>query len=89
MALTAERTQQIVKEFQRSPNDTGSVEVQTAILTERINYLTAHLKSFKKDEHTRRGLLNLVSQRRRLLSYLKRTETDRYRKLIEALNLRG
>ncbi|MGE3919887.1 MAG: 30S ribosomal protein S15 [Gammaproteobacteria bacterium] len=88
MALTAERKQELIRNFQLAPNDTGSVEVQAAILTDRINYLTEHLKSFKKDNHTRYGLLKLVSKRRRLLDYLKRTAEARYKKLIEILNLR-
>ena len=88
MSLTAERKTELIKQFQMSENDVGSVEVQTAILTERINYMTEHLKAFKKDNHSRRGLLRMVSRRRSLLDYLKRTAHDRYTKLIGALNIR-
>jgi small subunit ribosomal protein S15 len=88
MSLTVERKSELIKNFQLASNDTGSVEVQTALLTDRINYLTEHLKAHKKDEHCRRGLLNLVSKRRRLLDYLKRTAQERYLKLIETLKLR-
>jgi small subunit ribosomal protein S15 len=88
MALTVERKAALIKEYQGAANDTGSVEVQTALLTERINYLTEHLKEFKKDNHSRYGLLKLVGQRRKLLDYLKRTAKERYTKLIEKLNIR-
>lgn len=88
MAVTAEQSAKIVKEFQRAPNDTGSPEVQVALLTNRIAYLTEHFKINKKDNHSRRGLLALVSQRRRLLDYLKRKDVSRYQTLIERLNLR-
>ncbi len=89
MSITKEATAQIVGQFQRSAGDTGSVEVQVALLTHRITNLTTHLQSFKKDKHTRRGLLNLVSRRRHLLVYLKRTEPTRYQQLIKALDLRS
>jgi small subunit ribosomal protein S15 len=89
MSITKEATAQIVGQFQRSAGDTGSVEVQVALLTHRINNLTTHLQSFKKDKHTRRGLLNLVSRRRHLLVYLKRTEPARYQQLIKTLDLRS
>jgi len=79
---------QIVSEHQRIAGDTGSSEVQVALLTARINGLTDHFKSNVKDHHSRRGLLKLVSQRRKLLDYLKRTSSDKYRKLIERLGLR-
>lgn len=88
MAVTAEQSAKIVKDFQRAPNDTGSPEVQVALLTNRISYLTEHFKSHKKDNHSRRGLLALVSQRRRLLDYLKRKDASRYQTLIERLGLR-
>jgi small subunit ribosomal protein S15 len=88
MAVTAEQSAKIVKEFQRAPNDTGSPEVQVALLTNRITYLTEHFKTNKKDNHSRRGLLAMVSQRRRLLDYLKRKDVSRYQTLIERLNLR-
>ncbi|MDO5685840.1 MAG: 30S ribosomal protein S15 [Neisseria sp.] len=88
MALTAEQKAQIVKDFQRKEGDTGSSEVQVALLTFRINDLTEHFKTHKKDHHSRRGLLHLVSQRRRLLTYLRRTNADTYRDLIARLGLR-
>ncbi len=86
--LDAARKQEIVKEYQRSDGDTGSSEVQVALLTERVRYLTEHLKVHRKDHHSRRGLLLLVSQRRALLDYLKRRDEDRYRTLIERLEIR-
>ena len=88
MAVTAEQSAKIVKDFQRAPNDTGSPEVQVALLTNRISYMTEHFKANKKDNHSRRGLLALVSQRRRLLDYLKRKDASRYQTLIERLGLR-
>jgi len=88
MALTLEQKQEIIKEFQLHPSDTGSPEVQVAILTKRIQYLTDHFKVHKKDFHSRRGLLKLVGQRRKLLNYLKRKDIERYRRLIERLGLR-
>ncbi len=88
MAITAEQSAKIIKDFQRSPNDTASPEVQVALLTFRITYLTEHFKSNKKDNHSRRGLLALVSQRRRLLDYLKGKDLSRYQVLIERLGLR-
>ena len=88
MATTAQDTAKIVAEYQRAPNDTASPEVQVALLTNRIAYLTEHFKSNKKDNHSRRGLLALVSQRRRLLDYLKRKDASRYQTLIQRLNLR-
>ena len=78
----------VVEKFRTHERDTGSPEVQVALLTERIHYLTEHFKTHKKDHHSRRGLLKLVSQRRRQLDYLKRTDIDRYRALIGRLNLR-
>jgi len=79
----------IIDEFRTHPNDTGSPEVQIALLTRRIQYLTEHFKKFKKDYHSRRGLLKLVGRRRRLLEYLKGKDITRYRQLIERLGLRG
>ncbi len=88
MSVTVMQKAQIVSEHQRIAGDTGSSEVQVALLTARINGLTDHFKSNVKDHHSRRGLLKLVSQRRKLLDYLKRTSSDKYRKLIERLGLR-
>ena len=88
MALDHETKQKLIKEFQIHENDTGSPEVQIAILTNKINYLTEHLKVHKKDHHSRRGLLKMVGQRRRLLNYVKGKDIDRYRKLITELGLR-
>jgi small subunit ribosomal protein S15 len=88
MAITAVDTSKIVKDFQQTPGDTGSPEVQVALLTNRINYLTEHFKANKKDNHSRRGLLAMVSQRRRLLDYLKSRDVSRYQTLIERLSLR-
>ena len=88
MATTAQDTSKIIAEYQRSANDTASPEVQVALLTNRIAYLTEHFKSNKKDNHSRRGLLALVSQRRSLLDYLKRKDASRYQTLIQRLSLR-
>jgi small subunit ribosomal protein S15 len=88
MSITSARKQELIKEFATQATDTGSPEVQVAVLTERINNLTSHLGNHGKDFHSRRGLLMLVSRRRRLLDYLKRTEANRYTKLIERLGLR-
>lgn len=88
MAITAQDTAKIVADFQRAANDTGSPEVQVALLTSRITYLTEHFKANKKDNHSRRGLLAMVSQRRRLLDYLKRKDVSRYQALIERLGIR-
>ena len=88
MSITAERKQELVKEYAQSEGDTGSPEVQVSILTERIINLTEHLKSHKKDFHSRRGLLMMVGQRRRLLDYVKRKNVDRYTDLIKRLGLR-
>ena len=79
---------EIVAKFQRAAGDTGSPEVQVALLTARINHLTDHFKVHAKDHHSRRGLLRMVSRRRKLLDYLKRTDLNAYRKLIDTLNLR-
>ena len=88
MALEVVQKEKLVKQYQRSGKDTGSPEVQIALLTERINGLTEHFKSHVKDFHSRRGLLVMVSQRRKLLDYLKRKDADKYRGLIEKLGLR-
>lgn len=88
MSITAERKNELVKEFATHEGDTGSPEVQVAILTERIINLTEHLKTHKKDFHSRRGLLIMVGQRRRLLDYLKRKAQSRYEALIQRLGLR-
>jgi small subunit ribosomal protein S15 len=80
---------EIIDEFRTHPNDTGSPEVQVALLTRRIQYLTEHFKTYKKDFHSRRGLLRLVGRRRRLLEYLKSKDITRYRQLVERLGLRG
>lgn len=88
MSITNERKQEVIKEFATQATDTGSPEVQVAVLTERIVNLTSHLGNHKKDFHSRRGLLMLVSRRRRLLDYVKRTDENRYLKLIERLGLR-
>ncbi|MCI8700300.1 MAG: 30S ribosomal protein S15 [Clostridia bacterium] len=86
--MTKERKQEIINEYKRDEADTGSAEVQVALLTERINELTEHLKIHKKDNHSRRGLLKMVGQRRNMLSYLERKDVERYRTLIEKLGLR-
>ena len=88
MSVTAERKQTLIKDNARASGDTGSPEVQVAILTERINNLTEHFKSHAKDNHSRRGLLKLVSQRRQLLDYLKRIDEGRYKTLIERIGIR-
>ena len=88
MTLTVEQKQEIVSKHGRGDNDTGSAEVQIALLTARINELTEHLREHKKDHHSRRGLLMLVGQRRRLLNYLNRRDVDRYRGLVQELGLR-
>jgi len=87
MAVDMEK-QKVVEQFRLHEKDTGSPEVQIALLTERINYLTEHFKTHKKDHHSRQGLLKLVSLRRSLLDYLKRNDTERYRTLIEQLGIR-
>ena len=88
MSLTTERKAELIKEYATVPGDTGSPEVQVAILTERINTLTDHFKAHKKDNHSRRGLLKMVSSRRSLLDYLKKKDEGRYTKLIQALGIR-
>jgi small subunit ribosomal protein S15 len=88
MSITAERKNALIKEFAQKAGDTGSPEVQVAILTERINNLTGHFKTHSKDNHSRRGLLKLVSSRRSLLDYLKKKDESRYKTLIEKLGIR-
>ncbi len=88
MTLAKERKQELIDRFGRSDGDTGSAEVQVALLTERINELTQHLRSHGKDHHSRRGLLMMVGRRRRLLRYLERSDVERYRQLVADLGLR-
>ena len=88
MSITAERKQALIQEYALKPGDTGSPEVQVAILTVRITNLTEHFKSHKKDNHSRRGLLKLVSLRRQLLDYVKKNDDARYKALIERLGIR-
>ena len=88
MSITAERKKELIEQFATKPGDTGSPEVQVAILTERIKNLTDHLNQHKKDFHTRRGLITMVGQRRRLLDYLKRKEVSRYEIIVKELGLR-
>jgi small subunit ribosomal protein S15 len=88
MPLHADRKLNLINQFRQHDGDTGSPEVQVALLTERIGYLTEHFRTHAKDHHSRRGLLKMVSQRRRLLDYLKGKDLDRYRKLVSTLNLR-
>lgn len=88
MSITAERKAALIKDYATKENDTGSPEVQVAVLSERIKNLTEHLSTHKKDFHSRRGLLMMVGQRRRLLEYLKRVDTTRYDRIIDRLGLR-
>jgi len=88
MSITVADKAELIKKYARSKDDTGSPEVQVAILTHRINHLTGHFKDHKKDNHSRRGLLKMVSQRRRLLDYMKSRDEGRYQALIEELGLR-
>jgi len=88
MALNSEQKTEIVADYRRGPSDTGSAEVQIALLSARINQLSAHFTDHKKDHHSRRGLLKMVNQRRKLLDYLKRTDPARYQELIARLGLR-
>ena len=88
MPLTKEAKQEVIQKFGRDAGDTGSPEVQVALLTARINELTEHLRNHGKDHHSRRGLLMMVGQRRRLLNYLNRRDVDRYRGLVQELGLR-
>ena len=86
--MTKERKQEIISTYRRDDKDTGSSEVQIALLTERINHLTEHLKVHAKDDHSRRGLLKMVGKRRNLLNYLAKTDVERYRDIVEKLGLR-
>jgi small subunit ribosomal protein S15 len=88
MALTAEDKRAIMEQYGTGPNDSGSTAVQVALLTARLNYLSEHLQRNKKDHHSRRGLLQMVGQRRRLLTYLERENYEEYKKLIDSLGLR-
>ena len=88
MSITAERKTRIVTDYKTHDKDTGSPEVQIALLSNRITYLTEHFKSHAKDHHSRRGLLKLVGRRRRLLDYLKKTDAERYRTIIDKLGIR-
>jgi small subunit ribosomal protein S15 len=88
LGLDNSKKQEIIREHKLHDSDTGSPEVQIALLTERINYLTEHLREHKKDHHSRRGLLKMVGQRRSLLNYLRNTDIERYRQIIEKLGLR-
>ena len=88
MSLTAERKREIIVQFGENEQDTGNTRVQVALLTQRINDLTAHLREHRKDHHSRRGLLMLVGQRRRLLNYMQRSDLEGYRSLIRELGLR-
>jgi len=88
MAVLQERTESVVQSYRRHDKDTGSPEVQVALLTDRITYLTEHFKTHQKDHHSRRGLLKLVGQRRRMLDYLRRRDFQRYKSVIERLGLR-
>jgi small subunit ribosomal protein S15 len=89
MALTSAEKGEIVKKYQRSPQDTGSAEVQIALLSNDISHLTEHFKTHKQDHHSRQGLLRKVNQRRKLLTYLQRTSSDAYSRLIADLGIRG
>ena len=88
MVMTPEKKKTVIEDFKTHPSDTGSPEVQIALLSERITYLTEHFKAHQKDHHSRRGLLKLVGQRRQLLNYLKRKSVDRYNMVVERLGLR-
>ena len=86
--LATEKKQEVIKQFERHEGDTGSPEVQIALLSQRITYLTEHFRTHKKDHHSRRGLLKIVGQRRRLLDYLKNKDVERYRAIIKSLGIR-
>ena len=88
MSLTVEQTSKVIADFRRNANDTGSPEVQVALLSARIDHLSKHFADHEKDHHSRRGLLKMVNQRRRLLNYLKNTDNGRYKTLIERLGIR-
>jgi small subunit ribosomal protein S15 len=89
MALTRDRKNEVIGKYRKHDNDSGSPEVQIALLTERINSLSSHFKTHARDHHSRRGLLKMVGQRKRLLNYLKRKDLDSYRSLIKELGIRG
>jgi small subunit ribosomal protein S15 len=88
MSLSAEQTNKVIADYRRAPNDTGSPEVQVALLSARIEHLSKHFADHEKDHHSRRGLLKMVNQRRRLLNYLKNSDNERYKTLIERLGIR-
>ena len=88
MVMTPDKKKAVIDDFKTHPSDTGSPEVQIALLSERISYLTEHFKTHQKDHHSRRGLLKLVGQRRQLLNYLKKKSVDRYNTMVERLGLR-
>ncbi|MGC8868590.1 MAG: 30S ribosomal protein S15 [Sulfurihydrogenibium sp.] len=88
MSITAEKKKELIKKFALHENDTGSPEVQIAILTERIKNLTEHIKANKKDLHSRRGLIGMVNKRKKLLNYLKKTDEERYKKIVKELGIR-
>ena len=88
MSLTAEDKAEVVKKYQRDESDTGSPEVQIALLSARLDYLTGHFKTHKHDHHSRQGLLRVVNQRRKLLDYLKKKDSNRYREVVSSLGLR-
>jgi small subunit ribosomal protein S15 len=88
MSLSVEQTNKVISDYRRAANDTGSPEVQVALLSARIEHLSKHFAEHDKDHHSRRGLLKMVNQRRRLLKYLRTTDTDRYKTLIERLGIR-
>jgi small subunit ribosomal protein S15 len=88
MVMAKDRKTAVIKDFAQKNGDTGSPEVQVALLTERINYLTEHFKTHKKDHHSRQGLLKMVNQRRKMLEYLRKNSLDRYKKVIDRLQLR-
>jgi len=88
MSLSVEQTSKVIADYRRAPNDTGSPEVQIALLTSRINQLTEHLKNHKKDHHSRRGLLMLVGRRRRMLDYARNIDIERYRQIVQKNGLR-
>ena len=89
MSLTAEDKAEVVKKYQRDDSDTGSPEVQIALLSARLDYLTGHFKTHKHDHHSRQGLLRVVNQRRKLLDYLKKKDLNRYREVVSSLGLRN
>jgi small subunit ribosomal protein S15 len=88
LVLATDKKQEVIKQFERHEGDTGSPEVQIALLSQRITYLTEHFRTHKKDHHSRRGLLKIVGQRRRLLDYLKNKDVERYRAIIKSLGIR-